>query len=100
MGNAIKFTPPGGTICLEAMMEDPPGKKPMLVVSVSDTGSGISPEIQDRLFQKFATSRNKESGSGVGLAFCRLAVQAHSGRIWVESEPDQGSTFKFTLPIV
>jgi len=98
VGNAIKFTPEGGTVCLEAMREDPPGEKPMLVVSVSDTGPGISPEIQDRLFQKFVTSRNKESGSGVGLAFCRLAVQAHGGRIWVESESGYGTTFKFTLP--
>ncbi len=99
LGNAIKFTPPGGTISLDAVPEDPPGAKPMLVVSINDTGPGIGAEIQSRLFQKFVTSRQKESGSGVGLAFCRLAVQAHGGHIWVESEAGQGSTFKFTLPV-
>jgi signal transduction histidine kinase len=69
-------------------------------VGVSDNGPGIPPEDQERIFEKFARMQRKgrPKGLGLGLAFCRLAVEAHGGRIWVESEPDQGSSFYFTLP--
>jgi signal transduction histidine kinase len=98
LGNAIKFTPPGGKIEMTARPPETTAST-LLWVAVSNSGPGIPPEIQDRLFQKFVTGRQEESGSGLGLAFCRLAVEAHGGRIWVESEPGQLTTFQFTLPI-
>jgi signal transduction histidine kinase len=74
----------------------------MVIVSISDTGPGISPDIQSHLFQRFVRGRDPGRGSGLGLAFCRLAIEAHGGRIWLETEADQGAgaTFKFTLPAV
>jgi NtrC-family two-component system sensor histidine kinase KinB len=95
IGNAIKFTPPGGLVCVSARSEDKP--KRQVVVSVSDTGAGIPLEIQPRLFQKFAAGEQEEHGSGLGLAFCKLAVEAHKGRIWVESTSEQGTTIAFSL---
>jgi len=56
--------------------------------------------MSGQLFQKFATGGQEGSGSGLGLAFCKLAVEAHGGRIWVESERGQGATFTFALPVV
>ncbi len=93
--NAIKFTPAGGRVRVASHVL--PGHD-TFAVSVSDTGIGIPPELHDRLFQKFVTGQHVERGSGLGLAFCRLAVEAHGGRIWMESEPGQGATFTFILP--
>ena len=98
IGNAIKFTPAGGVIRIGAQL-DPTNAK-WLLVSVRDTGSGVPAEIQPRLFDKFVTGRVRGRGSGLGLAFCRLVVEAHGGRIWVESEPGHGADFKFTLPVM
>jgi PAS domain S-box-containing protein len=95
INNAIKFTPAGGAIRVEAAVEG--AEPPMLRVSVQDSGPGIPAEIQSRLFQKFARGQQPGHGSGLGLAFCRLVVEAHGGRIWAESEPGQGSTFSFTV---
>jgi two-component system sensor kinase FixL len=67
-------------------------------VAVSDTGSGISPDIASKLFQPFVTS--KQSGMGVGLSISRTIVEAHDGKIWVEPNPEGGTVFRFTLPIV
>jgi signal transduction histidine kinase len=104
IGNACKFTPEGGLIRVTAEVavdaedgQDTPISHVLL--SVSDTGPGIPPELQDRLFQKFVTGRQQGSGSGLGLAFCRLAIEAHEGRLWVESEPGRGTTFHLTLPV-
>jgi signal transduction histidine kinase len=93
--NALKHTDAGGHITLAARAENR-----HLIVSVQDDGEGIPPEYHTRIFDKF-TQINKatRNGSGLGLAFCRLAVEAHGGRIAVASQPDQGSTFSFTLPI-
>jgi NtrC-family two-component system sensor histidine kinase KinB len=71
---------------------------------IRDDGPGIPVEYQDRIFDKFVqvTSEKGEplrKGTGIGLAFCRLAVEAHGGDIWVNSEPGKGSVFSFTLPI-
>jgi signal transduction histidine kinase len=103
--NAIKFTPDGGSVKITVQPYDqettasghiPPAH---LLISVSDSGPGIPQDLRDRLFQKFVTGRQKESGSGLGLAFCKLVVEAHRGHIWVESAPEMGTTFSFTLPV-
>jgi signal transduction histidine kinase len=70
-----------------------------VVVSVIDNGPGIAPDLQNRLFKKFVSGRVRGRGSGLGLAFCRLVVEAQGGRIWVESTPGSGAAFRFTLPV-
>lgn len=94
IGNAIKFTPEGGEITLSAEREGE-----WVRVRVSDTGTGIPEEIRPRLFQKFVAGDQRGRGSGLGLAFCRLAVEAHGGRIIVENTSPEGTTIAFTLPI-
>jgi signal transduction histidine kinase len=71
-------------------------------VSVADTGLGISPQYQQQIFEKFGQVERPSAerrGTGLGLTFCKMAVEAHGGKIWVESQVDQGSTFSFTLPV-
>lgn len=68
-----------------------------LLLSVSDTGPGIAPEIEGRLFEAFTST--KEDGLGMGLSICRTIVEAHGGRIWTESKPGAGATFRFRLPL-
>jgi len=97
IGNAIKFTPVEGEIRVRAQGDSTDSTK--LVVEVANSGPGIPPELKGRLFEKFVTGSQEERGSGLGLAFCKLAVEAHGGRIWVESEPGQGAAFMFTLPM-
>ncbi len=113
--NAIKFTPGGGLVRVSAgrMDDETKGRNngsgnslAYLYVSVSDNGSGIPSELQGRLFQKFVTGGRKGTGSGLGLAFCKLAVEAQDGCIWIESagplpgnEAARGTTFTFTLPV-
>ena len=74
-----------------------------LVVSVKDSGIGIAPADQPKVFEKFKqvgdTLTDKPKGTGLGLPICKEIVEYHGGRIWVESEPGQGSTFSFTLPV-
>jgi signal transduction histidine kinase len=65
---------------------------------VTDSGPGVPPELQDKLFEKFVVGEQQERGSGLGLAFCKLAVEAHGGEIWVENVPGLGASFVFTLP--
>jgi|CZKH01.1.fsa_nt_gi signal transduction histidine kinase len=98
--NAIKFTPPDGAIMVQAcVVEADPSS---VYISVTDTGRGISPEskalIFERLYQDAESVDNNRSGLGLGLFICREIVRLHEGRIWVSSEPGQGSTFTFTLP--
>ncbi|MDB5457865.1 MAG: fixL [Caulobacter sp.] len=69
----------------------------MALISVADTGPGVSPEINERLFQPFVTS--KPHGLGVGLSICRTIIDAHGGRIWAEPNDQGGATFSFTLPL-
>ncbi len=73
-----------------------PAADGLVMVSVADTGSGISPETMAKLFQPFMTT--KKDGMGVGLSICRTIVEAHGGAIWAETNPDGGATFRFTLP--
>jgi two-component system, LuxR family, sensor kinase FixL len=70
----------------------------LVELRVSDTGSGIAPEFASQLFQPFVTT--KPQGMGVGLSICRTIVEAHGGKIWVESKPGEGTTFRFTLRAV
>jgi PAS domain S-box-containing protein len=96
MENASKFSPQNGMIELGARQEDQ-----WIHMWVEDNGPGIPSAEQERIFDKFTRLRgsNKPGGLGIGLAFCRLAVLGHGGRIWVESEPGNGSTFHFTFPV-
>ncbi len=102
VGNAVKFTPPGGQIEVRATTwvgaEEGPGRE-AVCVSVIDNGPGVPGELKPSLFQKFVVGQQEEHGTGLGLAFCRLAVEAHGGQIWVESEKGQGAAFHFTLPV-
>ncbi len=98
--NAIKYNKPDGQIFVET--EPDYSDHPMLRVSVRDTGYGISREHQKNMFQKFyrvPTLENVERGTGLGLAICKNIVEAHGGRIWLESEVGVGSTFFFTVPL-
>ncbi len=102
--NAIKFTETGGITVREAPTTDPG----MVCLAVADTGVGMSAKAQQRVFERFykidaARTRDefdaaKHTGTGLGLAIARHIIEAHGGKIWVESEPGQGTTFFFTLP--
>ena len=71
-----------------------------LLFTVSDTGPGIPPDQHEIIFDRFVRAKETIArGTGLGLALCKLAVEAHGGQIWVESQVEQGSAFKFTLPI-
>jgi signal transduction histidine kinase len=93
--NAFKFTTATGGVTLSVGHQD--GE---IRVSIADTGQGIAPEYHQKIFEKFSQTEicNKRIGVGLGLAFCKLAVEAHGGKIGVESQLGQGSTFWFTLP--
>jgi signal transduction histidine kinase len=93
--NACKFTPAGGTVRVRAVTV-----ATSVQISVSDTGPGIPREDLPRVFDRFWHDRrtSKIRSTGLGLAIARGIVEAHGGRIWVESTPGQGSTFTFTLP--
>jgi signal transduction histidine kinase len=94
VGNAVKFTPRGGSVTLAAEWRDR-----VLHVSVADTGAGIPPEQLPHVFGRFWQADDADQrGVGLGLAIARGIVEAHGGRIWVQSEPGEGSTFHFTLP--
>ncbi len=97
--NAMKFTPDGGSVRVWAHYTSPPHT---IRIAVEDTGPGIPAEGRQRLFQKFqqiADIPGRRRGTGLGLSFCKLAVEAHGGEIWVESTVGRGSTFYVTLPI-
>ncbi len=98
LSNAIKFTPAGGRVTTRAWAS---GK--WVYVAVSDTGIGIPPQEQERIFERFyqvdGSPSRRFAGVGLGLALCKQAVEAHGGRIWVESRPGEGATFTFTLPV-
>ena len=101
ISNAIKFTPEDGKIYISANYSK---KYNEYLFSICDTGIGISKEDQTKLFHSFVQIENiyqkGESGSGLGLMICKKIIEElHYGRIWVESEPDNGSCFYFTIPI-
>ena len=96
--NAIKFSTPETSVRL---LNEVDGD--MLLVKVIDTGPGVPPEYQEKVFEKFgqvdAHKERKKFSTGLGLTFCKMAVEAHGGKIGVESDGKSGSTFWFTLPM-
>ena len=94
--NAIKFTPESGTITIATQQD-----KDHVLVSVSDTGIGISTDDLPRIFERFykADKARSGKGTGLGLAIAKQIVELHNGKIWVESQEGTGSTFYFTIPI-
>jgi signal transduction histidine kinase len=99
ISNAVKYTPPGGTVTV-AIEEEAEGVK----ASVADTGSGIAPEDREKIFTKFyrapgpGGAHRRIPGSGLGLAIAKQAVDLQQGSIWVESESGKGSVFHVRLP--
>jgi signal transduction histidine kinase len=95
--NAAKFSPPGSSIVVGAEQFGDSVR-----VGVLDTGEGIAPEFQEKIFERFYQVEDSppraQKGTGLGLAICRNIIEAHGGRIWVESTPGVGSIFYFTLP--
>ena len=97
LSNAIKFTPPAGRIDVSARLVDD-----VVEVAVADSGVGIRPEDLDLIFEEFQQARSdngSHEGTGLGLPLSRKFIELHGGRLWVESEPGAGSTFRFTLPV-
>jgi signal transduction histidine kinase/DNA-binding response OmpR family regulator len=98
ISNAFKFAREGGKVEVEAV----PAEGPMVNVRVRDNGAGIAADEIDQLFEKYRQAGNvkysSQKGTGLGLVICKMIVEAHGGRIWVESEPAKGSTFYFSLP--
>jgi NtrC-family two-component system sensor histidine kinase KinB len=99
--NALRYTPRDGSVTVHAECA-PDGAQ--AIISVVDTGPGIPAEMRDRIFERYATgvtgqAKKKHRGLGLGLTFCKMAVEAHGGRIWVEDGLEGGAAFRFTLPI-
>ena len=97
LDNAVKYTPQGGVVTVAAKI----GRE-RLTVNVRDNGPGIPEGEHERIFDKFTRVQRQAApqGLGLGLAFCKLAIEAHGGRIWVESTGERGANFTFLLPIV
>jgi len=97
LSNALKFTPNGGKIRIDAALRDS-----VIEISVSDTGIGIAKEQHEAVFDKFyqvgSTTKGVREGTGLGLAITKALVEEHGGGIWLESEPGKGSRFTFTIP--
>lgn len=101
IGNALKFTSPNGEVAIGYETQ-----QSLLKVSISDTGPGIPKEHSESIFKRFkkvptryGPDGGKTKGTGLGLSICKGIIEAHGGKIWVESIPDKGSTFYFTVPI-
>jgi len=97
LSNALKFTPKGGKVTLRAKEDNT-----ALIVEIQDTGIGIAKENLRRVFETYyrvEDGKHHTSGLGLGLALCKVIVEAHGGKIWVESEEGKGTTFSFSLPV-
>ncbi|MDR0494423.1 MAG: response regulator [Treponema sp.] len=101
LGNAIKFTPEEGSITLDAHFIEEENGLCTILISVSDSGIGINPEQQKRLFNSFqqaeSSTTRKYGGSGLGLAISKSIIEMMNGKIWVQSEFGRGSAFSFTV---
>jgi signal transduction histidine kinase len=96
LSNAVKFTPAGGTVDVSSAQVNGEVR-----ISVADTGPGIAPEDRVRIFEEFQQTQagvEQPEGTGLGLALAKRYVELHGGRIWVDGELGNGSTFVFTLP--
>jgi NtrC-family two-component system sensor histidine kinase KinB len=93
LDNALKHSPAYSTIRIQANQSNG-----LAQVRISDQGPGIAPEYAHRIFDRFGKGVGDQRTGGLGLAFCKLVIEAHGGRIWVESSPGKGSTFAFSLP--
>jgi signal transduction histidine kinase len=96
--NALRHTPPGGSVAVTAMSTEG-----AVEIAVADTGEGIAAEDLPHVFERFwraDPARARTGGTGLGLSVAQSLVEAQGGRIWAESTLGQGSTFRFTLPIV
>jgi signal transduction histidine kinase len=107
VSNAQHYTPSGGHVSLTAELQDgvePDNKSRMVQVNVIDDGIGIAPDDVDKIFDRFFRSDHplvqEAPGTGLGLYITQSLVEMHGGKLWVESELGQGSTFSFTLPTV
>jgi PAS domain S-box-containing protein len=103
LDNALKFTPSGGKVIGHLTAESRPSDWPGGGVRcvITDSGPGIPEDVGDRIFDRFMRTNlggGQVRGTGLGLAFCKLAIEAHGGKIWVEAAPGEGSRFSFTLP--
>lgn len=95
--NAVEHTPPGGRLTFGARVRSGRAE-----ISLADQGPGIEPARRESIFEKYNSSQGERSpgqSTGLGLAFCRLAVEAQDGRIWVEEAPGGGAEFRFSLPL-
>jgi CheY-like chemotaxis protein len=103
LGNAVKFTPEKGGLALTARLAGQEDGFCTLQISVSDTGIGISPEQQEKLFQSFkqaeSSTTRKYGGTGLGLAISKSIVEMMGGKIWIESELGKGAVFSFTIQL-
>ncbi len=101
--NALKHTEPGTLVTLKSELwkGKTPEEKDRVAVMVIDNGPGVPDDYKEKIFDRFTQVPGKSSirrSTGLGLAFCRMAVESHSGKIWVEDNPGRGSIFQFTLP--
>jgi len=98
VSNALKFTRPNGKVTVEAR-----DKGEFLMVSVSDDGIGVPPQDREKIFERFYRASNRSEvnapGTGLGLAIAREVVGKHGGKIWFDSEPGQGTVFRFVVPV-
>jgi signal transduction histidine kinase len=106
LGNAVKFTPEGGKVEVSAQpasLLPAPDSQRAVRVSVRDSGIGVPPEHQKRVFDPFFqvdnSSTREYGGTGLGLSIVKRLVEAHGGAVWVDSEAGKGSAFSFTIPL-
>ncbi|MCA0458232.1 MAG: GAF domain-containing protein [Chloroflexi bacterium] len=100
--NALKFCPAGGNVTIRAHQPEEHDGERFVRIDVTDSGPGVPDEYKSRLFDRFVQVKGRRGtrrGSGLGLTFCRLVVEAHGGKIWIEDNPGGGSIFAFTLPV-